>query len=129
MNGRAGHADELSTKTSTDVRAVPAVVFKAKPVRRNSSSVEPPIVASNRLPASRVAPESIAFPLYQSRGLERDPRNRGDLGCAQGHEEHDQKKRDSEGGENPAGSSFHIEQLRGNIFLGQHRCQERRPAS
>ena len=66
MNGRAGQGAELLTKASTDVREVPAVVLRAKPLLKNESLVVPPMVASKRLPASRPAPLSTGCPLYQS---------------------------------------------------------------
>jgi hypothetical protein len=66
VNGRAVQGAELLTRASADVREEPAAVLRAKPLFKNSSLVVPPMVASKRLPASRLAPLSTGCPLYQS---------------------------------------------------------------
>jgi len=57
--GRPGHGASVLTSVSIDVREEPAVVERLKLGRRNSVLVNPAIVASKRLPASRGDPASI----------------------------------------------------------------------
>jgi len=58
-NGRAGQAAVLFTAASTDCLAEPADSLSALPARRYRVADVEPIVAPNRLPASRLFPASI----------------------------------------------------------------------
>ena len=66
LNGRVGHDCFESTPTSIDCLEVPGTVLSANPERRKLFVVPPGMMTSRRLPASRLLPLSIGWPLYHS---------------------------------------------------------------